>query len=164
MTVTDKARMAYIDSEIDKRRAKQNSSKDSTNPDSLFTPPPLSMQSNAKVDINVNRQPAALGKLLEIDLGEEARSRNVERTIRAQRRLDGEVVEEEGATRPKKVRLGRDGKPWRGGRKRRASEDVQRDSMVEQVLRENRRESCFSYSFLTLALYNTHILPTQNSD
>ena len=38
------------------------------------------------------------------------------------------------------MRLGRDGKPWRG-RKRRGSDDVKRDKMVEDVLRENRSES-----------------------
>lgn len=43
-------------------------------------------------------------------------------------------------TGPKKVRLGRDGKPWRG-RKRRGSDDVKRDQLVEQFLHENKRES-----------------------
>ncbi|KAF4628013.1 hypothetical protein G7Y89_g10138 [Cudoniella acicularis] len=92
-------------------------------------------------DMDVQRQPAALGKLMEIDLGDEARDKNVERTDRAKRRLDGEEVEEEGVPgrKPGKVRLGRDGKPWRG-RKRRGSDDVKRDQLVEEVLRENRLE------------------------
>lgn len=43
--------------------------------------------------------------------------------------------------RPKKVRLGPDGKPWRGGRrKRRGSDDIARDKLVEELLHENRRE------------------------
>ncbi|KAI9904927.1 hypothetical protein N3K66_001456 [Trichothecium roseum] len=41
------------------------------------------------------------------------------------------------AAPPKKVRLGPDGKPWRG-RKRRASDDVKRDQLVEEFLHENR--------------------------
>jgi hypothetical protein len=44
------------------------------------------------------------------------------------------------APAPKKQRLGPDGKPWRG-RKRRASDDVKRDQLVEEFLHENRRKS-----------------------
>jgi hypothetical protein len=85
----------------------------------------------------VERQPTTVGKLIEIDLGAEARQRNAEMTERARRKLEGEeeIIEE----KRKKVRLGRDGKPWRG-RKRRNSEDIKRDKLVEDVLRENRRE------------------------
>lgn len=50
-------------------------------------------------------------------------------------RNEGKKVE-----RPKRVRLGPDGKPWRGGRrKRRGSDDVARDRLVEEFLHENRR-------------------------
>ncbi len=59
-------------------------------------------------------------------------------TERAKRKLRGESVEEENATPPPdQVRLGRDGKPWRP-RKRRDSEAIKRDEMVEQFLHENR--------------------------
>jgi hypothetical protein len=80
------------------------------------------------------------GKLMEIDLGEEARSRNVAMTERARRKLQGESIEDEGegAGPPKKARLGRDGMPWRG-RKRRASDAVRRDELIEEFLRENKR-------------------------
>lgn len=62
------------------------------------------------------------------------------RTEQARRRLDGEEVEDEDKPQKSgKVRLGRDGKPWRG-RKRRGSDDVKRDKLVEEVLRENRLE------------------------
>jgi hypothetical protein len=45
------------------------------------------------------------------------------------------------AERSKKIRLGPDGKPWRGGRrKRRGSDDIARDKLVEELLHENRRE------------------------
>ena len=84
-------------------------------------------------------QSALQGKLQEIDLGEEARARNIAMTDRARRKLQGEAIEDEGdPSHPRKVRLGRDGKPWRG-RKRRASEDIKRDQLVEQFLHENRR-------------------------
>lgn len=63
----------------------------------------------------------------------------MERTDRARRKLDGEEVEEEAVRKPRKVRLGRDGKPFRP-RKRRGSDDVQRDRLVEDILRENRLE------------------------
>lgn len=78
---------------------------------------------------------------MEVDLGNEARDKNVERTNQARRRLDGEEVVEDGKTgKPAKVRLGPDGKPWRSRKKRRGSDDIKRDKMVEDVLRENRLE------------------------
>ena len=139
--VTDRERMAYIDSELDKRRLNAIlpaaawgtgiSSTSKGGNDSTDT---------AIAAKSVERQPATLGKILEVDLGNEARDRNVILTEKARRRLDGEEVEDESATegKPKKVMLGRDGKPWRG-RKRRTSEDIRRDQLVEEVLRENRR-------------------------
>lgn len=78
---------------------------------------------------------------MEIDLGDEARSRNEALTERARRKLQGESIEDDegssGSGRPKKVRLGRDGKPWRP-RNRRNSDDIRRDQLVEEILRENR--------------------------
>jgi hypothetical protein len=81
------------------------------------------------------------GRLLEIDLGDEARARNIAMTERARRRLQGQIDEEEQESkgRPRKVRLGRDGKPMRS-RNRRGSDDIKRDQLVEQFLSENRRE------------------------
>jgi len=140
--------MAYIDSELAKRRfegaqAHVQSSQQLSGSSGLrmngFERDPK--QGESKNEVEVRREPAALGKLLEIDLGDEARSRNIMRTEQARRRLDGEEVEDEAVQsgKPGKVRLGRDGKPWRG-KKRRASEDVKRDKLVEEVLRENRLE------------------------
>lgn len=140
-TVTDRGRMAYIDSELNKRRlnvispvaAEGNGMLNNSGPDTSST-------DTAKAAKSVERQPATLGKILEVDLGNEARDRNVVRTEQARRRLGGEDVDDESATegKTKKVRLGRDGKPWRG-RKRRTSDDIRRDQLVEEVLRENRR-------------------------
>lgn len=78
------------------------------------------------------RQPAALGRLHEVDLGPDATARNIALTEAAQRRLDGEPEEDE------KPRLRRDGKPFR--RKRRTSTDVKRDKLVEEVMRESKLE------------------------
>lgn len=86
----------------------------------------------------VAQQSAMTGKLMEIDLGDEARARNIAETERARRRLEGQPDNEvDSDGRPRKVRLGRDGKPWRG-RNRRNSEDIKRDQLVEEFLRENR--------------------------
>ncbi|KAF2495662.1 hypothetical protein BU16DRAFT_487312 [Lophium mytilinum] len=84
------------------------------------------------------RQPAGVGKLQEIDLGPDATAQNIARTEAARRKMEGVPGDEpQSGLRPGKVRLGRDGKPWRG-RKRRNSEDVKRDLLVEEVLRESR--------------------------
>ncbi|KAI8957697.1 hepatocellular carcinoma-associated antigen 59-domain-containing protein [Daldinia sp. FL1419] len=83
---------------------------------------------------------ALQGQLMEIDLGDEARSRNEALTERAARRMRGEAVDDDESSqsgRPKKVRLGRDGKPWRS-RNRRNSDDIKRDQLVEEILRESR--------------------------
>ncbi|KAK4227627.1 hepatocellular carcinoma-associated antigen 59-domain-containing protein [Podospora fimiseda] len=79
------------------------------------------------------------GKLMEIDLGEDARARNIEMTERARRRLQGQIDEEDEQSGDgrRKVRIGRDGKPWRP-RNRRNSDDIKRDQLVEAFLSENK--------------------------
>ncbi|KAG4217296.1 hypothetical protein PC116_g34223 [Phytophthora cactorum] len=90
---------------------------------------------------------------MEIDLGDEARSRNEALTERATRKMmmmqgraasaglddDDNDDDKSQSGRPKKVRLGRDGKPWRP-RNRRNSDDIKRDQLVEEILRESRRK------------------------
>lgn len=84
-----------------------------------------------------SRNATSSGKLHEVDLGPDATARNVKRTEEARLKLEGNVVDS-GDNKPTgKVRLGPDGKPWRG-RKRRNSEDIRRDEIVEQILRESR--------------------------
>lgn len=167
--MTDEGRMAYIDSELAKRRTEGAQTLAQT---SGSARPGLSKEGEdhdeGRKDVEVQRQPAALGKLLEIDLGDEARSKNVLRTEQARRRLDGEEVEDEDKPqKPGKVRLGRDGKPWRG-RKRRGSNDVKRDKLVEEVLRENRRKyfipsvSRLIYiDFLSVEIYEEPVVEPQ---
>lgn len=89
----------------------------------------------------MQRHPAAVGKLMEIDLGQEATLKNEARTRRL---LDGLPEEEE--TKIQRVRLGRDGKPRRK-RWRRPSEDLKRDALVDAVLKESNRMLClFSFT------------------
>ncbi|KUJ23990.1 uncharacterized protein LY89DRAFT_776190 [Mollisia scopiformis] len=136
--------MAYIDSELAKRRAIEGAQSQTSSTSQIGAGiVSAGQKSTSKESTDVQRQPATLGKLQEVDLGDDVRSKNVELTNRARRILDGENVTDEipqhGRGKPGKVRLGPDGKPWRG-RKRRASEDVARDRLVEDVLRENRLE------------------------
>lgn len=92
-----------------------------------------------------SRLAAGMGKLQEVDLGPDATTRNVQRTEAAWKRIEGGQLEAEP---PGKVRLGRDGKPRRPP-KRRNSEDIRRDQMVEAVLREAKCQSNL-YHILTV--------------
>lgn len=92
-----------------------------------------------------DNQPAALrGKLQEVDLGAEARERNVAMTERARRRMrirraNGDAVSID-ADNDMRARVGRDGLPRSSRtRLRRGSDDVERDKIVEELLRENKR-------------------------
>ncbi|MCJ1437964.1 hypothetical protein MMC27_007351 [Xylographa pallens] len=127
--VDNKHMMAYIDSELAKRRHGPGTA------DTLTNGYTNGISGPGVADLGVQRQPAALGKLHEIDLGPDATLRNIARTEAAKRRLEGGEAEvEEGMG---KVRLRKDGKPYRS-RRRRNSEDVKRDKLVEEVLRESR--------------------------
>ena len=90
------------------------------------------------------REPATLGKLHEIDLGQETRLQNIKRTQAATKRLGrgDEPVPEDDVQRN---RSGRGGQTLRNG-KGRNSEDIERDRLVEEVLRESKR------MFLSLSL------------
>ncbi|KAI4195936.1 MAG: hypothetical protein LQ350_006870 [Teloschistes chrysophthalmus] len=94
-------------------------------------------------DLARHRQPAALGKLHEIDLGQDATLRNIARTEAARKRLETGEAEIEESTG--KIRRRRDGKPWRG-RKRRPSVDVKRDKLVEEIMKESRRAEIHVFS------------------
>ncbi|KAF9887587.1 hypothetical protein FE257_009799 [Aspergillus nanangensis] len=86
------------------------------------------------------REPASLGKLHEIDLGQEAKLYNIARTEAATRRLVGDEIDSPSAddnqlSKPVSSEKGRPS--WRN-RKRRTSEDIERDRLVEEVLRESK--------------------------
>ena len=130
--------MAYIDSELAKRRYGQDPSQFSNGQRRETSP------GGTTVEFGRYRQAAGLGRLHEVDLGEDSRLRNISLTEAARRRLEhGEQPEEMAG----KVRLGRDGKPRRA-RKRRGSEDIKRDKLVEEVLKESKR-MLLSTSFLS---------------
>lgn len=149
-------RMAYIESEMAKRH-QQNTNNNAT--DNIGNPGSEATVRGPNSDLVLpQRQPASLGKLHEIDLGPDAKLRNIERTEAATRRLAGDQVpdedEEDKDATSKKARPGvKDGKNWRA-RKRRNSEDIRRDKLVEEVLRESKRELFLFHSFI---LYILHI-------
>lgn len=123
--------MAYIDSELAKRTRQSETAATLMHNGQELSP------NGALLDTKVQRQPAALGKLHEIDLGPDATLKNIARTEAAQRKLEGMEPEVDETTG--KVRLRRDGRPY-GWRKRRNSNDVKRDKLVEEVMRESRLE------------------------
>ena len=138
--------MAYIDSEMAKRRLGETLLSSTTNNDRVHTSESDSEDNEDSSGDKrlVQRNPASLGKIHEIDLGADASLRNVERTETAIRRAqNGEPLPDpdEKPRKPRKPRIGRDGKPMKPRpRKRRNSEDIKRDQLVEQVLRESRLE------------------------
>ena len=150
-TAADQAREEYVESELARRKRhaaeaaaqleqqmREDSTLSATGGDDDGQPGP----SSAVPGVQGDSQRVLHGRLLEIDLGDEARARNIAMTERARRRLQGQIDEEEheeAKGRPRKVRLGRDGKPMRS-RNRRGSDDVKRDQLVEKFLSENRRK------------------------
>ncbi|KAB8302047.1 hypothetical protein EYC80_005499 [Monilinia laxa] len=128
----DKHMMAYIESKLG------HNSSSSSSPFAKNTQVEGSKNEAVQQIKEPQRAPTTMGQLLEIDLGEEARVRNAHRTEIARRKAAGEAIDLEESEHPApKPRLGRDGKPWRG-RKRRGSDDIQRDALVDAILHENR--------------------------
>lgn len=126
--------MAYIDSELIKRRQAFPSSLENKKAASYHEASYLAGQDivvhsrehgGVGPSSDAQRQPATLGKIQEISL---------------YKIDDGMAGLEPKMPKAKRIRLGPDGKPWRG-RKRRGSDDVKRDSIVEELLRENRSKS-----------------------
>ncbi|CUS07831.1 unnamed protein product [Tuber aestivum] len=85
---------------------------------------------------------ATLGKLHEVDLGEETKKHNIARTQEATRRLQGgEEIEDDPSTTPNASTASNiPGRKKMKNRRRRNSQDVQRDKLVEEVLKESRLE------------------------
>ncbi|KAL9623649.1 MAG: hypothetical protein Q9160_002105 [Pyrenula sp. 1 TL-2023] len=138
----DKHMIDYIESEMAKRRLGTPTPDPNTN---TYDEDGLDMRKRGDSKPFTQRQPVSIGKIQEIDLGQDAILKNARRTEMAIRKQNGETViedDEQPPPKPRKVRLGRDGKPMRlrRGPKRRNSEDVQRDKLVEEVLRETKLE------------------------
>jgi hypothetical protein len=149
---TNEIRMAYIDSEMAKRYQPELQAE---NPDVSQTKHEET-SSGLSVPGQKQREPASLGKLHEIDLGHEATLRNIARTEAATRKLAGgeDVPTPRETTVPGTSRSGPDGKSWRN-RKQRTDADIERDRLVEEVLRESKcvwyPNVNFEGSLLTLA-------------
>ncbi|KAJ5901093.1 hypothetical protein N7504_007086 [Penicillium tannophilum] len=128
----DKHMMAFIDSEMAKRSHR------SPLPDNSEAHKLAETQTTSEGSIQEQqRAPASLGKLHEIDLGQETTMQNIARTEAARRRMAGdEDSPESGETQLHAGRSGPD-KPWRN-RKRRTSADIERDRLVDEVMRESR--------------------------
>lgn len=133
-TPTNKIRMAFIDSEMAKR------SQRSPLPDNSEAHQSADTKNASELSIHEQqRAPASLGKLHEIDLGQETTMQNIARTEAARRRMAGdEDSPNPGEAQPHAGRSGPD-KPWRN-RKRRTSADIERDRLVDEVMRESRRK------------------------
>ena len=140
-TATDAIRMAYIDSEMAKRSHQNQKLLQSDSDDRTLS------STGALLNVDIHRQPAAVGKLHEIDLGPDATLRNIARTEAA---ISGDGKQAAEPPRPPpKPRIGRNGKLYTPRpRKRRNSADVARDRIVEDVLRETR-----------LDIYDDEIMP-----
>jgi hypothetical protein len=138
---TNKIRMDYIETELAKRHRQQTSADTG---DSNISATGQASSDIPSTTVALQREPASLGKLHEIDLGQETKLQNIARTEAATRRL---VEDDRGASPAHEdptssiAPSGKDGRPWRN-RKRRNSEDIERDRLVEEVLRESK---CMSY-------------------
>ncbi|KAJ5475027.1 hypothetical protein N7539_008093 [Penicillium diatomitis] len=127
----DKHMMAYIDAEMAKRfrRGPTTESASTERPE----PKPVSEVTSAPGQPH-ERLPASLGKLHEIDLGQETKLQNIARTEAAARRLAGDETHEPNQS------IDRAGSSTKQGRnrKRRTSADIERDRLVEEILRESK--------------------------
>ncbi|KAB8214746.1 hepatocellular carcinoma-associated antigen 59-domain-containing protein [Aspergillus novoparasiticus] len=126
--------MAYIETEMAKRHQHTVPTDDSDGP--------LVGESDAAPSTTVlpQREPASLGKLHEIDLGQETKLHNIARTEAATRKLARDDEYEHlnhGGSFFKAAPMGKNEGLWRR-QKRRTSEDVKRDRLVEEVLRESK--------------------------
>ncbi|KAF2195088.1 hypothetical protein K469DRAFT_722406 [Zopfia rhizophila CBS 207.26] len=139
----DKQMIAYIEARMAEKRNQQYgpTSSASVSSTSIAAPPAGIKNVDVKVEATrkhpEDRQAAGMGKLQEIDLGPEATARNIQRTEEARMRLESGYTGLEEPQSPGQGRSGKDGRPRRRRpQKRRNSEDLLRDKMVEQVLRE----------------------------
>ncbi|KAL5048534.1 hypothetical protein BDW71DRAFT_24056 [Aspergillus fruticulosus] len=125
----DKHMMTYIESELAKRYQRDIPGiiQGVPGPDTTALGEANHSLSTANLP---EREPASLGKLHEIDLGQETKLRNIARTEEATKRMnddDDELhIKRASSELPSRYR------------KRRTSEDIERDRLVEEVLRESK--------------------------
>lgn len=136
---TNEIRMAFIDSEMAKRYQPESKADHSGS----NQPTQEEVAGGPSLPGHQTREPASLGKLHEIDLGQEATLRNIARTEAATRQMEkGELPTSVDHAASETGRPGPDGKSWRN-RKQRTDADIARDRLVEEVLRESK---CTWYS------------------
>ncbi|MDI1489799.1 MAG: hypothetical protein OHK93_000997 [Ramalina farinacea] len=129
----DKHMMAYIEAELAKRATRSQHDPSTSSAVSLQ---PYDDDAAEDGFSAPQRQPAALGKLHEIDLGPDSKLRNIKRTEAA---ISGTATSDVPPPKPPRPRIGRNGKPYiPKPRKRRNSADMARDKVVEELLRETR--------------------------
>lgn len=132
------SRVAYIESEMAKRRLGQAAGRMTNNVSEMLLADEHNLPSSSRLQ-TLQRQPASMGKIHEIDLGRDTSVQNKQRTAMAIRRVRGADVPPEPSAETKKLRRGKNGKSRRGPKPRDA-EDMKRDQLVEQVLHETRRK------------------------
>ncbi|KAL4974528.1 hepatocellular carcinoma-associated antigen 59-domain-containing protein [Aspergillus desertorum] len=125
----DKHMMTYIESELAKRYRRNIPGITRGTPGQDTTALSEANHSLSTASLP-EREPASLGKLHEIDLGQETKLHNIARTEEATKRLNGDG-DELHIKRPSSELPSR-------FRKRRTSEDIERDRLVEEVLRESK--------------------------
>jgi hypothetical protein len=128
--------MAYIDSQMAKRyRHSPIPEREDVDRPILQEPGGPTMLGQPERE----REPASLGRLHEIDLGQETKLQNIARTEAATRQMTGdEDSPTPGEPATQTDRPGPSEKQWRN-RKRRTSADIERDRLVDEVLRESKR-------------------------
>ncbi|KAF9241905.1 hypothetical protein DTO013E5_6868 [Penicillium roqueforti] len=132
----DKHMMAFIDSEMAKRYQPESKADHSGS----NQPTQEEVAGGLSLPGHQTREPASLGKLHEIDLGQEATLRNIARTEAATRQMtENGGLPTSVDTAPETGRPNPDGKSWRN-RKQRTDADIARDRLVEEVLRESKLE------------------------
>lgn len=137
--------MDYIETEMAKRHRrdmpKDTSDSEATTNEAVSGP--------ASSTNFARREPATLGKLHEIDLGQETKLQNIARTEAATRRLAGSgdaAAATPAENTSEKTAVEQDKKALRD-RKRRSSRDIERDRLVEEVLRESKCETICPLSY-----------------
>ncbi|KAK5026627.1 hypothetical protein LTS07_007561 [Exophiala sideris] len=140
----DRHMVDFIDSELARRRT-QIASPETSQPllqqPTAVLPAPATVQSTGSKTAT-QADPSTSRQLAEIDLGSSAQERNLARTQLALERARlglPPIDEAPKPQKPRKPRLGPDGKPMKPRpRKGKNNEDMARDALVEQLMRENK--------------------------
>lgn len=154
VTDVDKHMMAYVEREMQLRHGikSANADSDSGRDTDMTGMDPMGEMTDAEAAaIAAGRQPAGkgsywaptrpeargatLGKLHEVDLGEEVKQRNIVRTVQATQKLSDPSS---AATTTTATATTAQPTAHRRNRRRRTSADIERDRLVEEVLKESR--------------------------